>query len=888
MSAEDTQNTSAERFERLVERDTTPGRSGRETFGAALALLALLVGLPVALLVLSGPPPVPHGLPGMRELAQQLSAEDVVSVLVAVVWLSWLFFVVCVALEVVAARRGGLATRVPLGGPFQRLARVLIGALLLSGIVAGPAQAAAPVEAPVQAPSTSVGLSQASMDAQIQQLDDLVDERAEAAAAEATADEAGHLSYTVKAPVDGYHDNLWDIADRHLGDGRRYTEIYELNKDREQPDGRHLELARLIQPGWELVMPDDATGLERVAPAPAPVEAPSTPAPDTTVAADDVAADQGVFDAVGDWPAGSGVLAATVLGALLLVRRRRVGRRPDDDARAIEADLRVAATVDRIDLLDAALRRLAAACRRAGVVPPAVYAVQLDDDSVELLLSPGAPVGVEGWSVHDEGRRWRAERADLDLESSVTDAVPYPALVSLGVDVEGRDVLVDLESAGGIVAIGGSLPVAEQVASSLAIQAATAPWADAVRVTASALPVGIADIEVERLQVVDDLGPELAPLAEHVAALPEDVLQGRVGRRAAASSRLVVSGDVPPVDVADRLGQLAGGGARSLSVVVVGDHAAARWRIRVDDQGNLELPQLGLTVTANRLGAEQVESVADLFVSGREPDPDTDRPKLPAIARDVDDAAWATAPRRVAVLGRVVVQGVDAEVPRIDQSTEIVAYLALHPEGVHPNLVSAAVWPRGVTSDVLEAAIGRARDWLGTDVDGTHLLREDAEGRLSLADAVVCDWHAVVSLLHQARKSARLAGETDLLRRALMFVRGEPFDRVPRGRYAWVARDDVPRTAARVVIDAAERLIQILGGDPGGAAQAAESGLLVAPGHQPLWRSLLRARFETEGVPGVHRTLEEMGQALSGLPLDAETEALIDELLPPTPEVAHA
>ena len=45
-----------------------------------------------------------------------------------------------------------------------------------------------------------------------------------------------------------------------LGDGRRYKEIYELNKGLVQPDGRKLELARLIQPGWNLV---DARGRRR-------------------------------------------------------------------------------------------------------------------------------------------------------------------------------------------------------------------------------------------------------------------------------------------------------------------------------------------------------------------------------------------------------------------------------------------------------------------------------------------------------------------------------------------------------------------------------------------------------------------------------------------------
>lgn len=866
-------STDAARFEHLVVRDERP-RSRREALGALVALLLLLVGVPALLWVLSGPPPVPTELPVMRELAQQLDFEDVLTVLIGVVWIAWLVFVVSVVLEIVAARRGGLASTVPLAGPFQRLARLLIGALLLTGVVATPAQAAT---AETGQPGASTSVITQTLDAPAEIVEQVVEEQA-------AAEQAGQKVYVVKAPRDGYHDNLWDIAERHLGEGRRYHEIFELNKDRLQPDGRKLELARLIQPGWELIMPADAVGID-VAPAvPAPASTPADPAP---AAPDSASADHGVLEAVGSWPGGSGVLAASVLGALMLMRRHRIGRRPGEDARAVEADLRVAASTDRIVWLDRALRHLTRVCRAAGVTPPPVLAVVLSDDVVELLLTSAAADGVDGWTIHDEGRRWRLKRSEEVIDSG--DPVPYPALVSLGVDLQERDVLVDLEAAGGIVSIAGSPTVAEQVSSAIAIQAATAPWADAVRVSASDLPDGIGHIGIERLDVVDDLGAELESLAEHVAALPDDVLRGRIGRRAAAPARLVVAGRAPAAEVADRLGSLAGGSSRALSVVVAGEHPSARWRIRVDDRGNLEMPQLGIAVVANRLGPEQVAHVADLFVAGRESEPNEERTALPALTREVDDAAWATAACTVGVLGRVAVGGAgDGEPARVDQVTEIVTYLALHPEGTHPSVLGAAIWPRGVTPDVVEAAIERARAWLGTDLDGTHLLRVDPEGRLLLADAVACDWHVVTTLLHAARRTTQIGTEADLLRRALSMVRGEPFERTPRGRYAWVARDDLPRTIARVLVDAAERLVQLRGGDPDGAGHAAEAGLLVAPGHQPLWRSLLRSRHAAEGAGGVHRTLEAMSHALQGAPLDAETEALIDELLPPAPDAAQA
>ena len=66
--------------------------------------------------------------------------------------------------------------------------------------------------------------------------------------------------YVVKPPAGRFHESLWEIAENHLGDGRRYREIFELNKDLPQPDGSTLTIASLIRPGWVLRMPHDAHG----------------------------------------------------------------------------------------------------------------------------------------------------------------------------------------------------------------------------------------------------------------------------------------------------------------------------------------------------------------------------------------------------------------------------------------------------------------------------------------------------------------------------------------------------------------------------------------------------------------------------------------------------
>ena len=59
----------------------------------------------------------------------------------------------------------------------------------------------------------------------------------------------------------------------------------------------------------------------------------------------------------------------------------------------------------------------------------------------------------------------------------------------------------------------------------------------------------------------------------------------------------------------------------------------------------------------------------------------------------------AVLPVEVTLLGPVAVRAPGAIEPdRCAQATEIVAFLAAHPGGVHPAVLTGAVWPRGVTS----------------------------------------------------------------------------------------------------------------------------------------------------------------------------------------------
>ncbi len=211
-------------------------------------------------------------------MRQPVTASVFVDVLTVVVWLAWAQFAACVIVEGKAEISGiGMPSRVPGAGPSQLLARQLVAALLL------------------------VGASAASLTSGLSQIGNAYEENARGAVASAqqTPGQAGekvgdgprHLEphqqrmvdparpgtgsahvgeerrqtkfYRIQSPEGRHHDSLWEIAERHL-DGRRYKEIYQLNKDRVQPDGSRLSQASLIRPGWIMEIPADAHGGELV------------------------------------------------------------------------------------------------------------------------------------------------------------------------------------------------------------------------------------------------------------------------------------------------------------------------------------------------------------------------------------------------------------------------------------------------------------------------------------------------------------------------------------------------------------------------------------------------------------------------------------------------
>ncbi|MGH3165465.1 MAG: AfsR/SARP family transcriptional regulator, partial [Trebonia sp.] len=221
---------------------------------------------------------------------------------------------------------------------------------------------------------------------------------------------------------------------------------------------------------------------------------------------------------------------------------------------------------------------------------------------------------------------------------------------------------------------------------------------------------------------------------------------------------------------------------------------------------------------------------------------------------------------------------------RVALATEAIVYLAAHPGGVHINVLTGAVWPRGVPGEIRDTVLSRVAAWLGMDASGAPNLVTDAtSGRLSLGPGVRVDWDVFRGLVARASSSG---DEEGCLRRALDLVRGQALDGRDPGRYAWLSADSFLSEVPALVADTAHRLsaLRLGAGDPDDAMEMARAGLRLAFDDETLWRDVLRAAAAT-GSEGTLRSVVEEISARAALDevlprMAPETEALIDELLP--------
>ncbi|MFF6917871.1 BTAD domain-containing putative transcriptional regulator [Streptomyces sp. NPDC012466] len=957
-------------------RTPQPVRMRRRSFGdfvkaffAFVALAVLLVGVPGALATQIGWP-LPSGVPSFDWLQQEITVHTFLNILTVIVWLAWAQFTACVLVEMKAALSGvGVPGRVPGAGPSQLLARQLVAALLLVGATAasftpGLSQLGQGYDAN-QKPTVAAAQATPGLFAQQQ-------EQASGAAA-ALAEQASHAAahadaggstakqgdtkyYRIQPPEGRHHDSLWEIAQRHLGDGRRYKEIFELNKDRVQPDGSKLSEASLIRPGWIMEMPGDARGGELVE---MPDEAPNV-SPDVQQQISDYARTgdhaQGGGGAQGgsDQAQGGGatqvsvpeqqrpaheaghqqatavgaesessfglpeallaapLLAAGLLGALGRRRRQALwqsafgsigGRRgmepptPSGDAQDVQDALLVGADPEGVRLLDRSLRGLAASLAEESRALPVVYAAWLSNGDLHLQLAQPAGKPPAPWQQGQDQTFWMLSRTDAERYEDVDTAAPYPGLVSLGTMDDSR-LLLNLEAVPGIVSLSGREADRAAVFASVAAELATNGWSDRMTITLVGFGEDLTPLAPNRIRHLEDIEALVETMEAETrqrrgalgAAGHDSVLTGRTGpaQHTRWAPHLVLLAAQPSAEDAVKLAELAADASRlGIGYLVgteTGDLPGAAWEMEITGQGKLLAPLLGLELDAQLLPAAQQRAVVQLFVEA-DPERDTDRPATtPPFLVDISEQG------RPAVYARLVgpyeIIGLDN--PDGERSAllhEALALLLLHREGVHPRVLSSALWPRGVTDDVRDALLDRLREWLGTGPDGTPRLATDRSGRLTLAKTVVSDLDVLRSLYHEATQGKGVGSRAvrgRLLTDALVLVRGPLLADRPEGRYRWLTHEIVDAQLPLLVADTGLALCEFhMEKDRAEKAiEALNAALRTAPADERLWHELLRATHAM-GDEGRLQSLAADLVARSGARgLPPRTEALLDELLP--------
>lgn len=215
---------------------------------ATLVILLLVIGTPLVLIAVGARPWDTE----LSELRLLLAGPDdgtlALTVVAVAAWMAWIVVAVSVVVEVVARIRGLSAPSLPgLGLPQHGVSQLVAVAALL--FIATPtvslAVPLAPVHAAAAAPVPDTPDRGAAGAAPV---------LAESAPVPAPVPTAVHapqatatIDYTVKRG-----DSLWRIAERMLGEGGRYTEIVELN--REALSGR----PDFIIAGTVLKVPDQA------------------------------------------------------------------------------------------------------------------------------------------------------------------------------------------------------------------------------------------------------------------------------------------------------------------------------------------------------------------------------------------------------------------------------------------------------------------------------------------------------------------------------------------------------------------------------------------------------------------------------------------------------
>ncbi|MFM9442582.1 BTAD domain-containing putative transcriptional regulator [Streptomyces acidiscabies] len=628
-------------------------------------LTALAAGIPWGLIHYVGRP-LPRKVPTWPEietvLLTPMSNTFLLNTLACLLWVSWTAFVIDITRAVLDELRVLPRPALPRTGPLDTLATALVSAILLT-VLARPAVAEAPAAAVV-----ATSLQNRHVDGPWRIVAHTAGEWRTAGTVE------------VRPPHGGIHDSLWRIAERTLGDGDRWPQIYALNHGRPQPDGHTLTHPDLIRPGWILRLPQDHQA--RPAPTPSPRQpphsnTPTTPSPSPTPmppaptrtprAGPGITLPTGAYVGIG--------LAALVTAALVTVRlRNRVRYRPGSGDRT---DLTLAPVVRALRIAHDTTTQPGPAEDEAGspAPPPAdgrVIGVK-DGQARALDLARTRGIGLIGPGAPDAARALLvaalAEPATefiipaLDIEPLLGDLTTHPTTLHI---TDTLDAALDLMEA------------------ELLTRTHTTPDHDLILIATPA-----AHTE-PRLQAILDNGSTL-----HLAG----ILLGPWPP--GGTAHLHPDGTIAATSTS--LASLTG--TRLFTLPATDTHDLLR--LLHQAQPHTHNPQVVPLRTRRHDPATEAPS------PHREPPPrNSPRPSPPRTttpqespqppeAEDTQDTTDSPPPLRLTVLGRtrLLLHPPDGTEPTdltptlTRRQREVLAHLALHPDGTHRDTLTATLWP---------------------------------------------------------------------------------------------------------------------------------------------------------------------------------------------------
>lgn len=223
---------------------------------AGLLTLLIIAAPPYLLIRYIGNPWPPEGV----SLDSALTDNAILGLLAVLVWILWAQFTVSLVVEAYAAVADkSVDVRLPVFGFQQDLARALVGAILttvtiaplIAGTIANPATAA---DSPTITPGVTTSSSTLSQS---------TDPVSRAPATAITNQQQHHETpKSIQIHVER-GDTLWSIAEKHLGNGDRWSEIAAANQGKTMVDGRVFASADQIRPGWKLTIPGVAGSHEQ-------------------------------------------------------------------------------------------------------------------------------------------------------------------------------------------------------------------------------------------------------------------------------------------------------------------------------------------------------------------------------------------------------------------------------------------------------------------------------------------------------------------------------------------------------------------------------------------------------------------------------------------------